>query len=286
MVLGALLILGGLALTFAILIAVAQRKLWVWEDPRLEAVAEMLPGTNCGACGYPGCRGFAEALVAGKVQPAGCTVLSGEQVEDVADYLGVEAGEAARRVARLVCAGGSHVAIQQAQYRGLGTCAAAVAVAKGGKGCTWGCVGLADCERACTFDAIVMNPNGLPVVIPELCTACGDCVVACPQDLFVLMPADWKLIVQCRSRLEGEEAEALCQVACNACGRCVQDAAPGVIEMEDGLAVIDYSKIELAEPKATERCPTGAIVWLEGLQFELGEPLASRDAALAGSEAA
>jgi len=104
-------------------------------------------------------------------------------------------------------------------------------------------------------------------VIPERCTACGDCVEACPKDLFALMPMDHKLIVQCKSLLEGEAADRLCRVACNACGKCALDAAPGVIEMKNGLAVVDYTKNDLAGPEATRRCPTGAIVWVEGPQF-------------------
>ncbi|NIM49616.1 MAG: Fe-S cluster protein [Gemmatimonadales bacterium] len=267
------LILGGVGFIFAALISLTHRKFRVWEDPRIDAVEQLLPGSNCGACGMPGCRGFAEALVGGKVQPANCTVLGPDEVVDVADYLGVEAGEANKRVARLLCAGGSNVAIQQADYVGLETCKAAAAVAGGGKGCTWGCVGLADCEVVCDFDAIYMNPWGLPVVIPDKCTACGDCVEACPKDLFVLMPVEHKLIVQCKNLLEGEEAEAWCQVACNACGRCAADA-PEVIQMVDGLAVVDYSKHDLATPAAIERCPTGAIVWVEGAQqFERPQPM-------------
>ncbi|MFQ5808256.1 MAG: (Fe-S)-binding protein [Armatimonadota bacterium] len=259
------LILGGVGFIFAALISLTHRKFRVWEDPRIDAVEGFLPGSNCGACGMPGCRGFAEALVVGNVQPASCTVMGPDEVVDVADYLGVEAGEANKRVARLLCAGGSNVAIQQADYVGLETCKAAAAVAGGGKGCTWGCIGLADCEVVCDFDAIYMNPWGLPVVIPDKCTACGDCVEACPKDLFVLMPVEHKLIVQCKNLLEGEEAEAWCQVACNACGRCAADA-PEVIQMVDGLAVVDYSKNDLATPAAIERCPTGAIVWVEGAQ--------------------
>lgn len=266
-IVGSAAILGGIGVTFAGLIALVHRAFWVWEDPRLDEVSEMLPGTNCGACGEPGCRAFAEALVEGRVQPAACTSMGEAEVEAVADYLGVEAGEANHRVARLLCAGGSHVAAQQAEYRGLPTCAAAAVVAKGGKGCPWGCFGLADCEVACTFDAIVMSPVGLPVVIPELCTACGDCVEACPQELFTLLPRDHALLVQCRNLVHGDEAVEMCDVACDGCGRCVQDSAPGVIRMEHGLAVIDDSKIDLAEPSATERCPTGAIVWLQGAQF-------------------
>lgn len=262
------LILGGIGLTFGTLIALANRRLFVWEDPRIDGVSELLPGTNCGACGFPGCRAFAEGLIAGRTQPAECTVIGLDDVADVADYLGVEAGESTKRVARLLCAGGCDVAVQQADYRGLQTCAAAAAVASGGKGCTWGCTGLADCRDVCDLDAIYMNEYDLPVVIPDRCTACNDCVEACPIDLFILMPLDHKLLVQCKSLLEGDEAEALCSVACNACGKCVLDAASGVIEMVNGLAVVDYNKNDLAAPEAIARCPTGAIVWCEGAQFQ------------------
>jgi Na+-translocating ferredoxin:NAD+ oxidoreductase RNF subunit RnfB len=261
------LILGGVGLAFGILIALANLKLKVWEDPRVDAVVDLLPGTNCGACGQAGCRAFAEALVDAKVQPATCTVMGPDDVIDVAEYLGVDAGEANKRVARLLCAGGSDVSIQQAEYRGLQTCRAAVEVSGGGKGCKWGCLGLADCEVCCDFAAIVMNDVGLPIVEPEKCTACGDCVEACPLDLFTIMPLEHKLIVQCKNLLEGDEAEEACKVACTACGRCAADAAPGLIEMVNGLAVIDYGMNELASPDAIARCPTDAIVWVEGPQF-------------------
>jgi Na+-translocating ferredoxin:NAD+ oxidoreductase RNF subunit RnfB len=259
-------ILGGVGTFFATVIALARKKLYVWEDPRIDAVTGFLPGANCGACGKAGCRAFAESLVMGHSAPAGCTVASADVRVDIAAYLGVDVGKAATRVARLLCAGGCDVAPYHADYLGLGTCRAAAAVAGGGKACAWGCLGLADCRDACDFDAIYMNEVDLPVVIPEKCTACGDCVAACPKDLFTLMPVEQKLIVQCKNLLEGEEAEAACAVACNGCGRCAADAAPGLIEMRNGLAVIDYSKYELATPDAIKRCPTGAIVWVEGAQ--------------------
>ena len=113
-----------------------------------------------------------------------------------------------------------------------------------------------------------MNDNALPVVIPELCTACNDCVEACPKDLFELMPVSQKLIVQCKNLLNGDAAEDLCSVACNTCNKCVADAEPGVIEIINELAVINYEKNALTDPKAISRCPTGAIVWLEGQQFK------------------
>jgi Na+-translocating ferredoxin:NAD+ oxidoreductase RNF subunit RnfB len=191
-----------------------------------------------------------------------------EDLADVASYLGVDAGEANKRVARLLCAGGKNEAARNSDYAGLETCKAAASVAGGGKACNWGCLGLADCEDVCLLDAIYMNDDLLPVVIPERCTACNDCVVACPKDLFELMPIEQKLIVQCKNLLKGDAAEDLCSVACNTCNRCVADSEPGVIEMIDNLAVINYEKNELTSPKAIERCPTAAIVWVEGQQFK------------------
>jgi RnfABCDGE-type electron transport complex B subunit len=260
-------ILGGVGLTFGTLIAVVHRRFRVDEDPRIDVLVGLLPGTNCGACGQAGCRAFAESLVTGSITPAECTVMGAEDVTDVAGYLGVDAGEANRRVARLLCAGGCDVAPKTGNYVGLETCAAAAAVAGGGKACPWGCLGLADCQVVCDFDAIVMNGQDLPVVIPEKCTACGDCVEACPKDLFEIMPLEQRLIVQCKNLLDGPRAESVCAVACNGCGKCALDAETGVITIADGLAVVDYDKNDLTSPDAIARCPTGAIVWLEGQQF-------------------
>ena len=272
-ILDSALILGGVGLFFGFVIALVNKRVRVWEDPRIVGVEDRLPNTNCGACSQPGCRAFAEAVVAGDHQPSDCTVMSSDDIEEVANYLGVDAGEANKRVARLLCAGGHGEAHRNADYSGFESCKAAAAVAGGGKGCTWGCLGLADCEVVCDFDAIFMNADGLPVVIPEACTACNDCVETCPKDLFVLMPMDQKLIVQCRNLVHGDDAVAMCSVACNACTRCVADAAPGLIEMVDNLAVVDYEKNELADPSATSRCPTDASVWVEGQQF----PMSSRE---------
>jgi Fe-S-cluster-containing hydrogenase component 2 len=125
---------------------------------------------------------------------------------------------------------------------------------------------------ACDFDAIHMNANQIPVVDIDKCVACNDCVEICPKELFVLMPISQKLIVQCKSLLEGDKALDRCSVACNACGRCASDASPGVITMKNNLPVIDYQFNALTHPQATFRCPTGAIVWLEDdRQFALHE---------------
>jgi Na+-translocating ferredoxin:NAD+ oxidoreductase RNF subunit RnfB len=266
------LILGGVGLFFAMMIALAHSKLRVWEDPRIDVVSSMLPGVNCGACGLPGCRGFAEKAVAGEIEPAKCNVLNEAGIVAIADFLGVAAGEADKQVARLLCAGGTNVSVWRAEYRGLQTCAAAATVSAGGKGCVWGCLGLADCEVSCEFDAIHMNEFGLPVVDPVKCTACGDCVDACPKNLFTILPLRQHLIVQCRSLMAGDGILAECSVGCTACGKCVLDAPPGLISIASGVAVVDPSSELQADPSATRRCPTGAIVWLDGPQFVNSEP--------------
>ncbi len=257
----ALLALGSLTLLLAAMIITANKKLHVIEDPRIDQVEDMLPHANCGACGYPGCRQFAEALVSGKALPGKCTVSSEEGREAIAGFLGVALGAEEKRVARLACGGGVNVAINRARYRGLSSCQAAALVSGGGKGCFWGCLGLGDCERVCDFGAITMNNVGLPVVDQEKCTACGDCVEVCPKDLFSLHPISHRLWVNCKNLEQGDEVLEECQVACTACGKCAMDG-PGLISMVNNLPVVDYSKKHDTQGPI-QRCPTGAIVWLD-----------------------
>ncbi len=261
-------IMVGIGLFFGAILAIAQRFLKVDEDPRIEATNEMLPGTNCGACGQPGCLPFAEKLVSGDVDPGQCTVSTDDTIERIAEYLEVDAGRQEKLVARLRCGGGGLQAHQIAEYQGFEGCRAAAVVSGGGKGCAWGCLGLGDCEVACTFDAIHMNANGLPQVDTDKCRACPDCVAACPRDLFELVPIKQNLFVQCNIPLSGQAATQLCTVACDACGKCVADAAPGLIRMENNLPVIDYSAGGPARPDAVFRCATHSIVWLEKEQFQ------------------
>lgn len=260
-ILTAVAALGGITVILAALLILANKKLYVQEDPRIDIVEEMLPHANCGACGFPGCRPFAEALVGGQALPGKCTVSSEEGRHQIAHFLGVDVGAQEKVVARLACAGGINVARNRARYEGLKTCRAAAVVAGGGKGCFWGCLGLADCEVVCDFDAIHMNQFSLPVVDEEKCTACGDCVEVCPKDLFSLHPASHRLWVACKNLEAGDEILEDCEVACTACGRCAADA-PGMIKMVNNLPVVDYSKNHKTDVPI-QRCPTGAILWIE-----------------------
>ncbi len=264
-------IMGTMGVLLAAVLAFAGKKLYVYEDPRIDEVESLLPKANCGACGCVGCRAFAEKAVQGQIAPGKCTVSSAEGIEAIAALLQIDAGTEEKRVARLACAGGPHVARHRARYVGLRTCRAAALVNGGGKGCSWGCLGLGDCDRVCDFKAIHMNGYSLPVVNEALCTACGDCVDVCPKQLFSLHVVSHRLWVACRSLADAQQAEADCEVACTACGRCVADAPAGLVQIVNNLAVIDYARNSLATPAPIQRCPTGAIVWFEKDWFEKGK---------------
>ena len=155
-----------------------------------------------------------------------------------------------------------NVAINQAYYKGISTCQAATLISGGGKACSWGCLGYGDCEVVCDFDAISMNEFGIPVVDVQKCTACGDCVEACPKGLFSIHPISHRLWVACKSLEAGDEVLDVCDVGCTACGKCAMDAEDNMITMVKNLPVINYSKNHKTQDPI-QRCPTGAIVWLD-----------------------
>ncbi len=253
--------MGGLTLLLAAVLVLISKRFAVQEDRRIAQVEDMLPHTNCGACGYPGCHAFAEALVLRQVLPGQCNVSPLEAKKKIAAFLSMDVGETEKQVARLACAGGNNVARNRAHYTGLPACQAATQVGGGAKVCTWGCLGFGDCESACDFDAIHMDPHGLPHVNEELCTGCGDCVKCCPKDLFSLQAISYRLWVACKNQEAGDALTRMCEVACTACGRCAMDAAKGLITMTNNLPRIDY-RLSHNTQVPIQRCPTGAIVWL------------------------
>ncbi|NLN92774.1 MAG: RnfABCDGE type electron transport complex subunit B [Candidatus Hydrogenedens sp.] len=265
---GAVMLVLGLLL--AAMLAAANKKLYVYEDPRIDEVEAQLPAANCGACGFAGCRAFAEAVIRGEATPGQCTASSAEIVESIAEYLGVDAGVGEKHVARLACAGGDDVAKRFAHYEGRYSCRAASLVAGGGKHCTFGCIGYGDCVEVCPFDALHLNEHLIPVVDEDKCTACGNCVTECPKNLFSIQPISNKLWVACATRLRGRDAKQACAVACIGCGLCAK-AAPEAVSMDGNLPVVDYDKNEFAVRDAIEVCPSGAICWLEDGERIIGE---------------
>jgi len=248
-----------------ILYFVAQR-FKVYEDPRIDEVEEALPAANCGGCGFPGCRNFAETLVKSESwDDLFCPVGGNETMSKAAAILGKEAVEQAPRVAVVRCNGTPEFRPRVTEYDGASTCAIAHSLYAGEGGCPHGCLGLADCVVVCDFDAIHMNPEtDLPVVVDDKCTACGACVEACPRDIIELRKKnkkDRKIFVSCINEEKGAVAKRNCSVACIGCSKCFKVCQYDAITMENNKAFIDSDKCVLCR-KCVAVCPTSAILEL------------------------
>ncbi len=252
--------MGGIGAVLAVFLVFAERKLRVEEDPRVEALVELLPNTNCGGCGYPGCRLLAENLLSGKAAPNACVAAGTDTAKKLANLLGVEHEDKLRQIAVVLCKGGTAEAGKLATYRGEKSCTATDLVG-GDKGCSYGCLGYGECVDACNFDAMAMDSNGLPVVFHDKCVGCGACVKACPRDIIEMHPEDQKLFVYCRNREKGAKAKKVCAVACIACTLCVKDCSvEGGIVMKDNLAIVDNT-VAPQNDESIKRCPTKCIFY-------------------------
>ncbi|MCG8477837.1 MAG: RnfABCDGE type electron transport complex subunit B [Spirochaetales bacterium] len=267
-ILFSVLVLGIIAAAFAAILYAIARKFAVEEDPRVNDVAEILPGINCGACGFPGCSGLAAALVeaadGGDISHLACPPGGGETMGRVGDYFGLEVGSAKGSVAVLRCGGTCTLAPPKSAYDGPRSCVVAHGTFAGESGCAFGCLGHGDCEVACPFDAIVMNAEtGLPEVDQRKCTSCGVCVEACPRGLFEVRPLgrrDRRVWVNCRNTEPAVAAKKNCKVACIACGLCKKkcDTIVQAITVERNCAYIDPDKC-IACGQCVSICPTKAI---------------------------
>ncbi|MGM0375245.1 MAG: Fe-S cluster domain-containing protein [Bacteroidota bacterium] len=259
-----ILTLGGLGALAALILFAASQKFKVFEDPRIDKVEDALPAANCGACGFPGCRAFAEALVkADDISDLNCPVGGSEVMEQVAQILGKEVGKSDPMIAVVRCNGTCEHRPKTNQYEGAQSCAVAGALYGGETGCSYGCYGLGDCVEACDFDAMYMDEEtGLPVIIEDNCVACGACVEACPKDIIEMRkkgPKGRRIFVSCVNQDKGAVAKKACEVACIGCGKCVKVCPFDAITMENNLAYIDYEKCKLCR-KCAPVCPTNAIL--------------------------
>jgi len=225
------------------LLAFASEKFKVKIDPKVEEVLGLLPRANCGACGYPSCVSLAEAIVVGKADPAACKVGGESTANKIAASLGKGKCEVKERmIARHSCGGSNENCGKKFEYKGILDCDAVLLVGGGDKLCSYGCLGYGTCVKACKFDALKMGVNGLPVVDPDKCVACGKCLVACPRKIISYIPRSAKVLVNCSTKDKGASVKKICKVGCISCRLCEKACAAGAITMRDNLPVIDYSK--------------------------------------------
>ena len=256
--------LTALGIVAAVALYFVAQRFKVYEDPRIDEVEAELPASNCGGCGFAGCRNFAEQLVkAESFDDLYCPVGGNETMAKVAALLGKEAVAQDARVAVLRCNGACEYRPRVNIYDGAATCAIVAALYGGETGCQYGCLGFGDCVAVCDFDALYMNgETGLPVVVDANCTACGACVKECPKDLFELRKRwknDRKIYVACMNEDKGGLAKKYCSVACIGCTKCFKVCPHDAITMNNNLAFIDSDKCKLCRKCAPE-CPTDSIL--------------------------
>ena len=263
----AVIVLGAIALIAAIVLYAVSKKFAVQEDPRIGQVVELLPGANCGGCGFAGCAGMADALVKGadlgSIDGLMCPVGGADVMGQVADLLGMAVANTDPMVAVVRCNGTCEHRPRIVEYDGSHSCQAVNATCAGETGCGFGCLGCGDCVAACQFGAITMDEEtGLPVVDEEKCTACGACAKACPRHIIELRkkgPKGRRVYVQCVNKDKGAVAKKACAVACIGCGKCQKVCNFDAITVENNVAYIDFNKCRMCT-KCVDECPTGALV--------------------------
>lgn len=256
-ILSPVITLGGLGAVFGVGLSLASKAFAVEIDPKVDKIRELLPGANCGACGYPGCDGLAEAIAAGEAPVTACSVGGKPVADKIADSLGVNAGEMTKMVAKVKCNGDCDKSKDKYAYKGINDCRAQNILSGGSKACSYGCLGCGTCVEVCDFDALKIV-NGIAVVDKEKCTSCQACMPVCPKGLIDLVPYEKDVAILCNSKDKGKAVKISCDVGCIGCGICAKNCPKEAITIENNLAVIDYDKC-INCGICAKKCPTGAI---------------------------
>ncbi|MFC1546122.1 RnfABCDGE type electron transport complex subunit B [bacterium] len=255
----AVIVLGLLGLLFGMVLAYSSKKFAVKVDPKIQEIMEILPGLNCGACGYAGCMGYAEALVNDDVDLHLCKPGGKETVEQLAVKLGKEAKSVEKMCAVIKCQGNLVNSPEKTTYRGIKSCSAAAVMGGINKSCKYSCLGQGDCVSVCPVEAIKMEQDkGIPIVIRHKCIECGKCVTECPRDLIEMTPLSKEVHILCKSNDLGPIVRTVCKAGCIGCGICVKNCPTQAISMENNLAFINYEKCTNCGVCVT-KCPTKAI---------------------------
>lgn len=254
---------GGAGILIGILLGIAGEKLKVEVDEREEKILGVLPGNNCGGCGYPGCSGLAAAIVKGEAPVNQCPVGGASVGTQIGEIMGVKADEGGRKVAYVMCSGNCEKAKDSYEYSGVMDCQSAVyAPGQGPKACNYGCMGFGSCVKACPFDAIHIV-DGIALVDEEACKACGKCIAACPKHLIEFVPYQAPVKVACHSQDKGKDVMAACAAGCIGCHLCEKNCEHDAVHVENNIAHIDYEKC-VACGACVEKCPKKVIHKIAG----------------------
>ncbi|MBQ4052676.1 MAG: Fe-S cluster domain-containing protein [Clostridia bacterium] len=262
----AFLALGIMGLVFGGALGIAGHFFRVDEDPRKGKILEVLPGANCGGCGYAGCANYAEAVVAGKAPCNLCPVAKNEGAEAIAAIMGTGVEERRPMVAHIRCSGSHDIANKKYTYYGMNDCLAASRLLGGYMKCQYGCLGFGNCVKKCPQNAISIQ-NGVAVVDRDSCVGCGICLDVCPKSVIELIPKDGAVLVSCSSKDKGARTRVACNAGCIGCKICEKNCPEGAIVVHDNVAVIDYEKCSACGICA-EKCPRHL------LDFSVKQPVA------------
>lgn len=246
-------IFAGMGIVFGVILAIAARVFAVKTDERVPKIQELLPGANCGGCGFSGCAALAEAIVKGEAMPNRCNSCSDANMKEIGKIMGMEVADKIPVHAQVMCSGTCGVAVKQYRYEGAADCLAAERMGGGDKECPNGCIGLGTCVAACKFDAIHVV-NGVAVVDPEKCSGCGACANLCPKHIISMIPVSSSYFVACRSVENGAKTRKQCSAGCISCHICEKNCPVGAITVNDFVASIDQSKC-IGCGKCAEKCP-------------------------------
>ena len=231
----------GIGLLIGLILSVASIVMAVPKDEKAEALLEVLPGANCGACGFSGCSGYAEALSKGDAEVGLCPVGGENCAKECAKVLGVEAGSMERKTAVVRCKGSLQNTSLKADYAGLDSCLAASKIGGGLTACSYGCIGLGDCEKACPYDAIHVF-DGVAVVNSDNCKACSLCVKTCPRSIITLVPVKDAAVNLCMNQDKGGVTRKLCKTGCIGCKICEKNCPSKAIKIENNVAVVNIDE--------------------------------------------
>lgn len=252
--------LAGLGIVFGVGLAFAAQKFAVKTDPKVDMVRDVLPGANCGACGFAGCQGYAEAVATNaEVSVSLCSPGKGSVADAIAKITGRAAGAVEPNFARILCQGGSDNSRKNFRYEGVRDCRAAALASGGGKSCDYGCLGYGTCKAVCPFHAIHMSDRDIPVVDITKCTGCRKCEIACPKKVIEVLPASKAVLVACHSKDKGVETKRNCDMGCIACGKCVKVCPFDAVTVTNNVSRIDNSRCRTCS-LCVGVCPTKAIV--------------------------